>query len=180
MDDRLDRQLAELMARAQGGDRRAYEAVLGAVARLVRELARPRLPDAVDDVVQETLIAIHHALHTYDPSRRFAPWMYAIARHRLTDIARQRERRQRTEARAPVAAVPHETIADRMSTASFVRRALAHLSTRQREVIEMLKLEERSVAEIAARTGLSESAVKVAAHRGYRRLRALLASGVDD
>jgi RNA polymerase sigma-70 factor (ECF subfamily) len=55
-----------------------------------------------------------------------------------------------------------------------LRRALALLSIRQQEIIQMLKLDGFSVAEISRRTGLSESSVKVTAHRGYKRLRQLL------
>jgi RNA polymerase sigma-70 factor (ECF subfamily) len=57
-----------------------------------------------------------------------------------------------------------------------VQTALESLPDRQREIVSALKLRDESVKEIGARLGMSESAVKVAAHRGYRALRRLLGS----
>lgn len=174
----LDRRLAALMARAQAGDRRAYEALLTEVAALVRSFARSRVSagDAVEDIVQETLLSIHRARHTYDPSRPFAPWMYAVARHRVLDHAASGRRRLQREAGWHQAAAP--PLDDAVATA--LHAALRLLSTAQREIIQMLKLEGLSVAEIAARTGLSQAAVKTTAHRGYRNLHRLLTRADDD
>lgn len=181
MDADLDRRLSELMTRAQDGDRRAYEALLLEVTRLVREFARNRLrgADGAEDIVQDTLLAVHRARHTYDPGRPFGPWMYAITRHRLSDFAAKQRRRRQTEilGQAGIEDMPsQEPIAENASTAGFLRRALAQLSNQQREVIRMLKLEDCSVAEISRRTGLSVSSVKVTAHRGYKKLRELIVS----
>ena len=55
-----------------------------------------------------------------------------------------------------------------------VRRAVAGLPERQRQVIELLKFEDLSVRDVAARLGMSEANVKVTAHRGYRALRRLI------
>src|SRR5215470_6141190 len=89
-----DRKLSALMRRAQGGDPLAYEALLVEATALVRAFVRRRLRelDAVEDVVQETLLSIHRDRHTYDPSRAFLPWMYAIARHRLLDFVQKQRR----------------------------------------------------------------------------------------
>jgi RNA polymerase sigma-70 factor (ECF subfamily) len=178
MDEHVDRQLSMLIARAQRGDQRAYEAALVEVARIVREYVRRRLGDSVDDVVQETLISVHRALHSYDPDRPFGPWLYAIARHRVTDAARRQRRWLRVEQDASACAPPVD--ACEPGNRHVLERALAMLSARQRQVIELLKLAEHSVEEIATEMGLSRSAVKVTAHRGVRRLRALLVAGNDD
>lgn len=169
------------MRGAQDGDRRAYEALLIEVARLVREFARNRLrgADYAEDIVQETLLSIHRARHTYDPGRPFGPWMYAIARHRISDFAEKQRRRSKTEVLGQAGLEEigaQETFAEDRCSAGFLRQALAHLSNKQREVIQMLKLEDYSVAEISRRTGLSVSSVKVTAHRGYKKLRKLIVS----
>jgi RNA polymerase sigma-70 factor (ECF subfamily) len=175
-----DRSLAELMRKAQEGDGRAYNDLLVEVAARVRAFARKELDgsDGVEDVAQETLLAVHRHRHTWDPARAFLPWMYAIARHRLLDFVAQRRRRERHDlatqtgdGEAPSAAA----IVERAIPAFDLRQALARLSARQREIIQMLKLEELSVAEISARTGLSRSSIKVTAHRGYKVLRKLIA-----
>ena len=60
---------------------------------------------------------------------------------------------------------------ERDAVLADVRRAVAGLPDNQRQVIELLKFEELSVAEVADRLGMTESNVKVTAHRGYRALR---------
>ena len=177
-DGDLDHRLSSLMARAQDGDREAYATLLAEVATLLEQFARRRVrqPDAREEIVQETLLAIHRDRHTYDPIRPFRPWMYAIARHRLIDhLDRQRRWRNTellTHAGLEELAQEEPGIAAHVSRALW--RALSHLSHTQQQVIEMLKLEGCSVAEISQRTGLSVSTVKVTAHRGYKKLRALL------
>lgn len=167
--------LGRLMVRAQGGDRDAYEDLLSRVAGLVRGYVRRRVGDAVwvDDVVQECLMAIHRARHTYDPARPFTPWLYAIAQNRLIDALRQKKRRLLRELQpdaswAEPGARPRQ---ERDLILQDVRRAVAELPVHQRQVIELLKFEDRSVREVAVELGMSESNVKVTAHRGYRALR---------
>lgn len=175
----LDRHLSELMRRAQDGDRRAYDALLTEVTGLVRAFARARLPhaDGVEDVAQETLLAIHRDRHAWDAGRPFLPWMYAIARNRLLDLVAKRRRQQLNEVgsdRLLEEVASSAPGADREPANRFLRRALAMLSTRQREIIQMLKFDELSVADISLKTGMSRSSVKITAHRGYKALRKLV------
>jgi RNA polymerase sigma-70 factor (ECF subfamily) len=118
------------------------------------------------------LLAVHRARHTYDPARPFAPWLYAIAQNRLIDALRVQRRRLLREldpgaVREPGTGARQE----RDVLLGDVRRAMAVLPDRQRRVIELLKFEDLSVREVAARLGMSETNVKVTAHRGYRALR---------
>lgn len=166
--------LARQMVAAQGGDRHAYEALLIRVAALAQAFVRRRVGDApwCDDVVQESLLALHRARHTYDPARPFAPWMYAIVQNRLVDALRVQRRRLLREIEASSAldrgARPRQ---ERDALSTDVRRAVAGLPDNQRRVIELLKFEDLSVREVAARLGMTETNVKVTAHRGYRALR---------
>jgi RNA polymerase sigma-70 factor (ECF subfamily) len=172
----VDQQLSGLMCLAQDGDARAYQTLLLEVTALVRRFTRTRVrqPEWVEDIVQETLFSIHRDRHTYDPSRPFLPWMYAIARHRLLDFVEKQRRLGEKESltdpgeEEPVWEDPPRELI------RLLRRALALLSFNQREVIRMLKLEGFSVLEISQRMGLSESSVKVTAHRGYKKLRTLM------
>lgn len=174
-----EHRLSELMRAAQDGDRVAYETLLAEVASTVRDFVRKRLRDAdgQEEVVQDTLLSIHRDRHTYDPRRPFRPWMFAIARHRLFDHAEKRRRRSQIEVPAdddvedPISS---DAAARERRAPGILRHALAQLSRTQREIIEMLKLDGLSVAEIATRTGMTASTVKVTAHRGYKRLRALI------
>ena len=73
------------MTAAQRGDRGAYDVLLREVAALARGYVRRRVGDAAwaDDVVQDALLSVHRARHTYDATRPFAPWLYAIIQNRL-------------------------------------------------------------------------------------------------
>jgi RNA polymerase sigma factor (sigma-70 family) len=180
----LDQQLSTWMKHAQDGDRKAYADLLTEVTGLLQSFVRQRLgqPAGVDDVVQETLISIHRHRHTYDPSRSFGAWMYAIARHRMIDWTR---RRQRLGAHETLAESADEDIARAVAPGTerpaFARlhRALESLSEVQREVIQLMKWDGFSVREVAESRGMTESSVKINAHRGYKVLRKLLASGSD-
>jgi len=79
------------MKQAIAGDGRAYAALLRETTRLLRPYLSKRLNQQADveDVLQEILISIHKARHTYDGERAYAPWMYAIANFRLKDRLRK-------------------------------------------------------------------------------------------
>ncbi len=165
------------MAAAQGGDAEAYE-------RLLRELLPPlrrfvgvllRDPPAVDDVVQEVLLRIHRARHSYRPERPFGPWLRTIARHAALDALRERARRGRRERPAEAAggveplAEPVEPGAERISP--DLARALGRLPAAQRQALELLHLEALPLPEAATRAGATPGALKLRAHRALRALR---------
>jgi RNA polymerase sigma-70 factor (ECF subfamily) len=173
-----EHQSAVLMRLAQSGDQAAYASLLVLLTSTTRRFARARLGAVpwIDDVVQETLLAVHRARQTYDPARPFAPWFYAVASSRLIDVIR-RERRV-TSRELPGDLVPEprvEEMSDRDEIdIEAIHAAVASLPPRQREVIEALKFQDQSVREVAGRLSMSESAVKVTAHRGYQALKRLL------
>ena len=173
-----------LMVRAQQGDSVAYGELLTILASSARQFARNRLGDVpwLDDVAQETLLTIHAARRTYDPRRPFAPWFYAILSNRMIDVLRKERRVSAREVGSdtlpehpPQRAGAHESAGS--IDPDGVRAALDTLPARQREIVHALKLREESVKEVSARLGMTESAVKVTAHRGYRALRRLLGKG---
>lgn len=173
---------AELIRRAQAGEEDAYAELLVLLTAVTRRYVRFRLGAPVpwlDDVVQETLIAVHQARHTFDGHRPFAPWFYAIARNRFVDGLRRAERVRQHEVVCDVWPESFNATHDGTSHVDLeaVRRALASLPPRQREVVEAMKLRDESVRDIAARLGMTMTAVKVTAHRGYRTLRRAL--GID-
>jgi len=166
------------MRQTQQGVQTAYADLLGLLTSVTRRYARARLGSVpwLDDVVQETLLTVHLARHTYDSARPFAPWFYAIVRSRLVDAIRQQRRvsgREIVDPDLPEPASPVTAARDDVDVEA-IQRALTALPPRQRDVIEGLKYRDESVREIAGRLGLTESAVKVTAHRGYRALRRLL------
>lgn len=178
-----ERQAAELVRLAQAGDQDAYASLLVLLTSITRRFARARLGGVpwIDDVVQETLLTVHRAMHTYDAARPFGPWFHAIASTRLIDAVRRERRITRNEwPRDPdhdVAAPTHE---DPAIDVDAIRDAVRSLPARQRDVIEGLKFRDESVREVASRTNMTISAVKVTAHRGYRTLRKLLGGRRED
>jgi RNA polymerase sigma-70 factor (ECF subfamily) len=166
---------AVLMARAQAGDQPAYDELLRRAARDARAFVVRRVGPAhwVEDVVQEVLVTIHKARHTYDPARPFGPWFYAIVQSRLIDALRSRKRVVSREVvdDAVLAAQPAPRPGADADLRETLARAVAALPRVQREIVSLLKYEDLSVRDVARRLGMSEAAVKAAAHRGYRLLR---------
>lgn len=173
-----EHELTLLMAASQRGDASAYETLLQSLSHVARLYVRRRVGEAhwVDDVVQDVLSSIHRARHTWNPQRPFAPWFYAVLSSRLVDAIRRRRRTAEWE--EPMDVVPPVVWAASAEAdviaQSDLAQALRALTPRQRLVIERLRLDEASVKDVARETGMSESNVKVTAHRGYAALRRLL------
>lgn len=165
-----DQRLSDWMKRAQAGDRGSYDALLREIAPLLRGFfaARAGSNEAAEDLVQETLVSVHRARHTYMDGRPFAPWMYAIARCRLADHFRRDARRV---VQVPIDEAENERMGSGDALADRVRDTVASLPERQRRIVELLKRDGFSIREAARRLRMTESAVKVAAHRAYAKLR---------
>ena len=176
-----EQEATALMIRAQQGDASAYATLLTVLAATARQYVRNRVGDVawLDDVAQETLLTIHKARRTFDSGRPFAPWFYAILSSRMIDVLRKE---RRVGAREIGTEVLPEVIADvpaahggpSVVDPQALRTALEALPHRQREVVTALKLNDESVKEVSERLGMSPSAVKVTAHRGYKALRRFL------
>lgn len=173
-----ERQAAAWMQVAQRGDQDAYASLLALLTRITRQFARRRLGAVpwIDDVVQETLLAVHGARQTYDAARPFAPWFYAIASSRMIDVIRRERRIESRQIATDVLPEPasQEAAGRDDIDVGAIHAALAALPPRQREVISRMKLRDESVREVAGGLGMSESAVKITAHRGYQALKRLL------
>lgn len=176
--DAFEDGLKPLWQRAQAGDEGAYRDALGCIAARLRGFFRRRMqavPDEVEDLVQETLLALHLHRGTHDPAMPVSAWIFAIAGHKLVDAWR---RRGRHDARlVPLDDVDEEVLVSADHDAQAQRdlgRLLAQLPQAQRTAIHLTKLEGLSVAEASAKTGASESAIKVQVHRGLKRLAAVV------
>lgn len=165
------------MAAAQAGDAPAYRRLLDALRPwLQRYFARRLPPSAVDDAVQETMIAIHAKRHTYDPGRPFGPWLAGIARYKWIDRLRATARHAADELPDSLSTPDHESS---VTSAVALRSLMATLKGPQADAIRLVKLEGLSIEEAAARTGQSPSLVKVNIHRGLARLARLVEGGAD-
>ena len=173
-----EHELQLLMMASLHGDRSAYDALLQGVSHIVRLYVCRRVGNTpwVDDVVQEVLVSLHRSRRTWNPARPFAPWFYAVIQSRMIDAIRRHKRTTTWEEAVdqvpPVvwsASPEAETIAR-----ADLAQAMRQLSPAQRVVIERLKLMEMTVSDVARATGMSESNVKITAHRGYAVLKKFL------
>ena len=162
------------MQKAQAGDEAAYRSLLIELSERLRVFFRRRLKSLtgeVEDLVQETLLAIHNQRHTYDDALPLTVWVYAIARYKMVDLLRRRGRKEMLNDPLDDSA---DLLAEQDSQAGDARRDLSHLlrtlPNRQRLAIVHVKIDGLSVAETARMTGMSESAVKVNVHRGLKSL----------
>lgn len=171
-----DAKLRALLLKGLDGDEAAHRAFLTEAAALLRAFFRNRLrgsPQDAEDLVQETLIALHTRRESYDPTYPLTAWLYAIARYRLIDHLRRAKRRTH-------AALDDVDIGepDPEFEASDARRdvgvLLERLPDKQRNAIRLVKLEDKSVREAAHALGLSESDIKISIHRGLKTLMRLI------
>ena len=173
-----------LMLAGLDGDAAAYRRFLQMLGTRLRAYYRRRLsgwPDDVEDLVQDTLLAVHNQRHTYRPDQPVTAWVHAIARYKTVDLLRAK--RVRESLHDPLdddAQTLFGTAdADAAEARRDIDRLLATLPDRQRLPIEQVKLFGRSVAEVAMESGLSESAVKIGIHRGLKALAARMVSNPD-
>lgn len=176
-------ELRALMLAGLAGDAGAHKTLLARLSGSLRayfkaQFARiGRSAADAEDLVQETLISLHTRRHTYDRSQLLTPWVYAIARYRLIDYLRR--------TKASVSDVPleeaNELLAEHdaavVDSSLDLDSLLARLTPKARQAIQYVKIDGLSVREAAARSGMSESAVKVSVHRGLKALAALVNRG---
>jgi len=168
-----EEQLKAWMLGGLDGDAAAHAALLRALVPLLHSFYNRRLGGAradAEDLVQETLIAVHTRRASYDRERPFTAWLYAVARYRMVDYLRRRKLSVPLE---DVEATLVEEDFEQASQASMdVDALLATLSPKQARAIRDTQVEGKSVAEAAADAGIGESDVKVSVHRGLKALAA--------
>jgi RNA polymerase sigma-70 factor (ECF subfamily) len=160
-----DHAFAELSLRHKGR-------VFGVAARFAQDAAE------LEDICQEVFVQAYFKLRQYRRDSPFEHWILRITTHKCYDYLRKRRRRGPVlsvdamlesgyEPSAPEPAAPHPDL-------ERLHAALAQLSPKERLVITLLELEERSIQEIADFTGWSVGNVKVRAFRARAALRKLV------
>jgi RNA polymerase sigma factor (sigma-70 family) len=175
-----DDQWGRLMEAAQAGNGGAYNRLLNEVQPwLVRYYSR-RLPlHMVDDAAQDTLMAIHQKRHTYEPGRPFRPWLAGIARYKWIDRLRAMGRQHTVSIDDEISEPSVEGHESAVTSAILLEELLTKLKPAQISVIRLVKLQGFSIEDAAAKTGQSESLVKVNIHRGLAKLAAMVQSAAE-
>lgn len=165
-----------LMVSAQAGNQHDYQELLNELSAVIERYLKSRLGHHhfIEDCVQDCLIAIHQARHSYDGRRLFGPWLFAIVRHKAIDTLRHQQaqnrltqhQRERVDCNADNPAIMENSI--------IQGRLINALSVSHSEVITLTKILGLTTAEAAAELSISESAVKVRVHRALGRLKKLL------
>ncbi len=165
---------AKLMHRAQAGDNAAYEELLKAISPLIRGFINNRIGTGADndDILQEVLLGIHRASHTYNTDRPFKNWMFAIADHKVKDYLRAHYRKKALKQVdfEKVQDFLTEPVTNDTSAGEVLSELLDKLPEKQRRIVYMMKIEGYSAKEVAKKMNMSVSAVKVTAHRAYKVL----------
>ncbi|MEO8175035.1 MAG: sigma-70 family RNA polymerase sigma factor [Sphingomicrobium sp.] len=168
-----EEQLKAWMISGLDGDAIAHGALLSALVPLLRNFYRRRVADGgdeIEDLVQDTLIAIHTRRMTFERDRVFSAWLFAIARYKMIDHFR------RVRQHVPIDGVAElmgdEGFEDSSNARMDIDRLLDGLPPKQAGAIRATRIEGLSVAETAHSAGLGESDVKVSIHRGLKALSA--------
>ena len=165
-----EQQYRAWMIAALAGDAAAYRQLLAALTGHLRAYFVRRVgAGSAEDLVQETLIALHSRRATYDPGLPLTAWVYGIARYKLLDEFR-RQRRRPGVSLEDVTELFAEDDSEALTARRDVEKLLLRLPEARRALVRAIKLEGHSVADVAARTGMSESAVKVGVHRAIKSL----------
>ena len=177
-------------------DRRLSEAIEREQPRL-RNFIRKRVADAGDaeDILQEIFYELVEAYRLMKPVEQVGAWLFRVARNRITDLFRKRQREaSRTNPIAveengelvtledllpspdagPEAAYARSVLLEELDT------ALDELSEEQREVFIAHELEGRSFKELAAETGLSVNTLLSRKHYAVLHLRERLQDIYDE
>ena len=172
-DDR-ENKFVRLMHRAQSGDHASYTELLRSITPLIRGFIYNRIGNGADndDILQEVLLGVHRASHTYNTDRPFTNWMFAIADHKVKDYLRAYYRKKALKE------VDFEKIKDfiaapvtsEASPGEGLSELLDKLPEKQRKIVHMMKIEGYSAQKVAKTMDMSLSNVKVTAHRAYKVL----------
>jgi RNA polymerase sigma-70 factor (ECF subfamily) len=176
---------AALMRAGMDGDAQAYRQLLDELSHSLRAATRRGFAQAgaalndVEDVVQETLLAIHLKRHTWNSDQPLGPWVRAIARHKLIDTLRRRGRR----IEVPIDVVMDFLAADEPPSdldRQDAERLVNGLRGRQQLIVRAISIEGQSIREVAERLDMNEGAVRVALHRGLKALAAMHRKGHEE
>lgn len=174
MTDKTD-DFAALMRQSLAGDQRAYATLLQETSHFLRPFLAKRLSftNEVDDLLQETLISIHKARHTYDGNRPYKPWVYAIAKFRLQDYLRAHysdQLRHAVDFDEREESLP-EHVTETVMSYESISGEVQKLPEKQATILRLMHQDGYTAKEVAEKLCMNESAVKVAAHRAYKVLR---------
>ncbi len=180
--DVLDLQLDQAMVGYAQGRRGAFEELYRLLTPVVTRYLRRILTSEhrVKDALQTTFLKIHRARDSYMPGTSARAWALAVARNAALD-----QLRRKASSELSLDELAMDRLIDlrpnvmddslHQEDLALIRAAVEALPERSREVVRLHKLDEIPLADVAEQLGIRASTARVRAHRGYLRLRELLA-----
>lgn len=174
-----EQHFSSLMVKAQSADQLAYQQLLEGLSMFLANYLKTKIfvPTAIEDVSQEILLAIHKSRHTYDPKRPFMKWFLTLTHYKIIDYIRVNSKTSKREIMISDEFILHNDpslMLIEIENMSLLIAAINRLDIKSRSVIELHKLEGLKVSEVAHKLNLSESNVRVIAHRAYKQLAKIL------
>jgi RNA polymerase sigma-70 factor (ECF subfamily) len=166
-------ELRRMLLAGLAGDGAAYSNFLSQLSPILRRVIGRKIPMSdVEDVLQEVLISIHKARHTYDGARPLMPWVMAITSFRVTDSLRKTYRQMR-HSQVDIADYENvlEAVTESQSDNESINEMLDGVGQRERKILSLMHMEGFTAREVGSQLGMKESAVKVAAHRAIKKMR---------
>lgn len=167
---------ANWMCLAQQGNEQAYHSLLTEISQVIAAYLTKHfgIDELVDDCVQECLITIHQARHTYDPNRLFRPWLFALVRHKAIDLLRKQNHYHSLLKQQHSLQQHSDQYMDNSQYELIADTLFAQLDPVHRDALIMTKLIGMSSAEAAEKLDISVSALKVRVHRAIKTVRKIL------
>jgi RNA polymerase sigma-70 factor, ECF subfamily len=177
--NQITAELTRKLLAGMAGDGAVYADFLTQLSPILRRVIGRKIPMRdVEDVLQEVLISIHKARHTYDGARPLMPWVMAIASFRVTDCLRKTYSEMRHKS---VDIADYENVLEAVTESTdeneSIDEMLDGVGQRERKILSLMHVEGYTAKQVGSQLGMKESAVKVAAHRAIKKIRERLGNG---
>jgi len=174
--DKDELRWSQLMHLAQQGNEQCYAELLEELGDVIAAFLKSRFGpiDLIEDCVQECLISIHAARHTYDKKRLFRPWFFAIVRNRSIDLLRSQRCYKSALEKNITDKVALDDSANPVEDEINKSMVFSMLAPAYRDVLFLTKVAGYSTSETAKKLKISESSVRVRIHRGIKETRKIL------
>lgn len=172
-----DQELSTLLSEGQNGCNQCYESFLFESSRIIRMFLKTRINnlDDIEDITQNILLSMHKGRYTYNPEKKISPWFYAICKNRLIDFYRLKNKD-----RANIVQIEsYDNFTEKEDIQNDeifekIKKIIIKLPEPQNMILMMLKVDGLNVKEVSQKLKMSEGSIRVAASRGYKKIRELI------
>jgi RNA polymerase sigma-70 factor (ECF subfamily) len=165
----------ELGRRALQGDTSAYKSFLKLVSTQAQSIITAKIPNNYrEDVLQNTLIAIHKNFHTLNANKSVKSWVLAIIRFKINDQLREIYKNWERFEDTDLESIIRQENSDFFENRDLISKVLTKIPKQDRDIVLALKWEGKSIKEVSIEKNLSESNVKILCMRALNKIRKYL------